>query len=130
MSKYDLLLSPFKLGNLTLKNRIISAPTSLAEMGSGGVYSPENIAYYELRAKGGAALVNVGEAVAHGATGPDHPSMVILDNPTAVPSMYDLVSTILSTAPMPPSSLGTAASAAIPPSCPGSCAACGPLRYL
>ena len=94
MSKYDLLLSPFKLGNLTLKNRIISAPTSLAEMGSGGVYSPENIAYYELRAKGGAALVNVGEAVAHGATGPDHPSMVILDNPTAVPSMYDLVSTI------------------------------------
>ena len=94
MSKYDLLLSPFKLGNLTLKNRIISAPTSLAEMGSGGVFSPENIAYFELRAKGGAALVNVGEAVAHGATGPDHPSMVILDNPTAVPSMYDLVSTI------------------------------------
>ena len=42
MSKYDLLLSPFKLGNLTLKNRIISAPTSLAEMGTGGVFSPEN----------------------------------------------------------------------------------------
>lgn len=94
MSKYDVLFQPFQLGNLTLKNRIISAPTSLAEMGSGGVYSPENIAYYELRAKGGAALVNVGEAVAHGATGPDHPSMVTLDNPSAVPSMYDLVSTI------------------------------------
>ncbi len=94
MSKYDLLLSPLKIGNLTLKNRMISSPTSLAEMGSGGVFSPENIAYYELRAKGGAALVNVGEAVAHGATGPDHPSMVILDNPTAVPSMYDLVAAI------------------------------------
>ena len=94
MSKYDLLLSPFKLGNLTLKNRMVSAPTSLAEMGPGGVFSPENIAYYELRAKGGAAIVNVGEAVAHGATGPDHPSMVTLDNPSAVPSMYDLVSTI------------------------------------
>lgn len=94
MSKYDILFQPMKIGNLTLKNRIISAPTSLAEMGPGGVYSPENIAYYELRAKGGAALVNVGEAVAHGATGPDHPSMVTLDNPSAVPSMYDLVSTI------------------------------------
>ena len=94
MSKYTMLLSPFKLGNLTLKNRMISAPTSLAEMGPGGVFSPENIAYYELRAKGGAAIVNVGEAVAHGATGPDHPSMVTLDNPSAVPSMYDLVSTI------------------------------------
>ena len=94
MANYDLLLSPLKIGNLTLKNRMISAPTSLAEMGPGGVYSPENIAYYELRAKGGAAIVNVGEAVAHGATGPDHPSMVTLDNPSAVPSMYDLVSTI------------------------------------
>ena len=60
MSKYDMLLSPFKLGNLTLKNRMISSPTSLAEMGPGGVFSPENIAYYELRAKGGAAIVNVG----------------------------------------------------------------------
>ena len=48
MSKYDLLLSPFKLGNLTLKNRMVSAPTSLAEMGPGGVFSPENIAYYDL----------------------------------------------------------------------------------
>lgn len=94
MSKYDILFQPLKIGNLTLKNRIISAPTSLAEMGPGGVYSPENMAYYELRAKGGAALVNVGEAVAHGATGPDHPSMVTLDNPSAVPSMYELVSTI------------------------------------
>lgn len=94
MSKYDVLFQPLKIGNLTLKNRIISAPTSLAEMGPGGVYSPENMAYYELRAKGGAALVNVGEAVAHGATGPDHPSMVTLDNPSAVPSMYELVSTI------------------------------------
>lgn len=94
MSKYDVLLSPFKLGPLTLKNRMISAPTSLAEMGSGGIYSPENIAYYELRAKGGAAIVNVGEATAHGATGPCHPSMVILDNPSGVPSMYELASTI------------------------------------
>ncbi len=94
MSKYDILFQPFQLGNLTLKNRIISAPTSLAEMGPGGVYSPENMAYYELRAKGGAALINVGEAVAHGATGPDHPSMVTLDNPSAVPSMFELVSTI------------------------------------
>ena len=94
MSGYQNLLSPLKIGNLTLKNRMVSAPTSLAEMGSGGVFSPENIAYYELRAKGGAAIVNVGEAVAHGATGPDHPSMVILDNPTAVPSMFDLVAAI------------------------------------
>lgn len=92
--KYPLLSSPFKLGNLTLKNRMISAPTSLAELGPGGVFTKENIAYYELRAKGGAAIVNVGEAVAHGATGPDHPSMITLDNPSALPSLYDAVSAI------------------------------------
>ena len=92
--KYPLLSSPFKLGNLTLKNRMISAPTSLAELGPGGTFSRENLAYYELRAKGGAAIVNVGEAVAHGATGPDHPSMITLDNPSAVPSLFDAVSVI------------------------------------
>ena len=94
MSKYDMLLSPMKLGNLTLKNRMISAPTSLAEIGPNNTFSRENIAYFELRAKGGAAIVNVGECVAHGATGIDHPSQVVLDNPNAVPSLYDLVSTI------------------------------------
>ena len=91
---YDFLLSPMKIGNLTLKNRMISSPTSLAEMGSGGVFSPENIAYFELRAKGGAAIVNAGECCVHGATGPDHPSMVTLDNSTALPSLFDLVSAI------------------------------------
>ena len=130
MSKYDLLLSPFKLGNLTLKNRIISAPTSLAEMGSGGVFSPENIAYFELRAKGGAALVNVGEAVAHGATGPDHPSMVILDNPTAVPSMYDLVSTIHKYGAYASIEFGHGGKRCNPAFPARSCAAGGSLRHL
>ena len=87
MSNYNMLLSPFKLGNLTLKNRMISAPTSLAEIGPNNTFSPENIAYYELRAKGGAAIVNVGECVAHGATGIDHPSQVVLDHAHAVPSV-------------------------------------------
>lgn len=94
MSGYNMLLSPFKLGNLTLKNRMISAPTSLAEIGPNNTFSRENIAYYELRAKGGASIVNVGECVAHGATGIDHPSQVVLDKPNAVPSLYDLAAAI------------------------------------
>ena len=94
MNDYKLLLSPFQLGHLTLKNRIVSAPTSLAEIGPNHSFSRENIAYYELRAKGGAALVNVGECIAHGATGIDHPSQVVLDTPDALPSMFDLVETI------------------------------------
>ena len=94
MKSYDMLLSPFQLGPLTLKNRMVSAPTSLAEIGPNHTSSRENIAYYELRAKGGAALVNVGECIAHGATGIDHPSQVVLDTPDALPSLFDLAETI------------------------------------
>ena len=57
MSKYPTLFTPFQLGSLTLKNRIVSSPTSLAEIGPNNSFSPENIAYFELRAKGGAAAV-------------------------------------------------------------------------
>ena len=45
--RYPNLFTPLQVGGLTLKNRMVSAPTSLAEMGPGGVFSPENIAYYE-----------------------------------------------------------------------------------
>ncbi len=91
---YPLLTSPLKLGNLTLKNRMISAPTSLAEVGPNGTFSPENIAYYELRAKGGAAIVNVGECAVNAATGLDHPAQVVLDTPVAVPSLFDLAAAV------------------------------------
>ncbi len=91
---YENLRKPLKIGNLTLKNRMISAPTSLAEMGAGGTFTRENIAYFELRAKGGAAIVNVGECCVHAQTGLDHPSQVLLDVPTAVPSMFEVVHAI------------------------------------
>ena len=94
MAEYKNLCSPLKIGNLTLKNRMVSAPTSLAEVGPNGTFSAENIAYFELRAKGGAAIVNCGECSVHAQTGLDHPSQVILDTPTAVPSLYDTVMAI------------------------------------
>ena len=94
MSKYPTLFTPFQLGSLTLKNRIVSAPTSLAEIGPNNSFSPENIAYYELRAKGGAALVNCGECVVHGPTGMDHPRQVVLNTDDALPSLYELTATI------------------------------------
>ena len=94
MSAYELLNSPFRVGNLTLKNRMISAPTSLATLGPGDTFSKENIAYFERKAKGGAAVVNVGDCIAHGRTGIDHPSIVVLDNPGAVPSLYELTTAV------------------------------------
>lgn len=64
--RYPHLCSPLKVGPLTLRNRMASAPTSLATLGPGGHPSLENIAYYELRAKGGACIVTMGDVIVHG----------------------------------------------------------------
>ena len=94
MLKYPKLFSPYKYGRLTLKNRIISAPTSLAEIGPNGTLSPENIAYYAMRARGGCSLVYVGECVCHSATGLSHPQQVALDSVACLPSLKDCADAI------------------------------------
>ncbi len=93
MKSYPILTSPYQLGPLLLKNRIVSPPTSLAEVGPGNTFSKDNIAYYEMRAKGGAAIVNAGECIVH-PNGVDHPSQIVLNNPAPIPSMYDLTEAI------------------------------------
>ncbi|QOX64172.1 FAD-dependent oxidoreductase [Anoxybacterium hadale] len=81
---YPNLLKPIKIGNLTLKNRIFSAPTSLNWGAVDGNLTPETIAYYELKAKGGAAVVTMGESIVHTATGKSHDRQIELDNPTSL----------------------------------------------
>ena len=50
---YPELFRPLKVGGVTLKNRLISAPTSLAQLGPDENLDESNIAYYELKAMGG-----------------------------------------------------------------------------
>ena len=71
--KFPTLFSPLKVGNLTLKNRIISAPMTFPILTSDGCLTPEAIAFYELRAKGGVAVVTVSELIVHSATGKYYP---------------------------------------------------------
>ena len=78
--KFPTLFSPLKVGNLTLKNRIIS-------LTSDGCLTPEANAFYELRAKGGAAVVTVSELIVHGATGKYYPVQVLMDAPDAKDSL-------------------------------------------
>lgn len=77
---YEPLLAPLKVGPLTFKNRMVSSPTSLPELGENGKLTPQNIAYYELRAKGGCACVTVGESIVEIATGRSHPKQIPLDD--------------------------------------------------
>ncbi len=81
--KYPMLFSPIKIGGITLKNRIIAAPMTYPILTSDGCLTPEAAAFYELRAKGGAAAVMVSEVIVHSATGKYYPVQVLLDAPNA-----------------------------------------------
>ena len=54
---YPHLMSPLRIGNIRLKNRIIAAPTSPAMISAEGHMTPAMIAYLAEKAKGGAAVV-------------------------------------------------------------------------
>ncbi len=82
---YEHLLKPLKIGGITVKNRMFSSPTSLAELGPEEHYSKENIEYYKLRALGGAAVVPVGDVIVDLDTGRSHPQQVGINDPSAAP---------------------------------------------
>ena len=84
--KFPNLFSPLKVGNVTLKNRVISAPMTFPALTSDGCLTPEAIAFYELRAKGGAAVVTVSELIVQ-ASGRYYPVQVLIDAPNAKDSL-------------------------------------------
>jgi 2,4-dienoyl-CoA reductase-like NADH-dependent reductase (Old Yellow Enzyme family)/thioredoxin reductase len=70
--KYPSLCSPIEIGNVTLRNRIISAPMAFPDITAAGHVTKEAAAFYELRAKGGAAAVTLSECIVHIKTGMSH----------------------------------------------------------
>lgn len=65
---YPHLCEPLKVGRLTLRNRMFSAPMGATDITAEGTPGPRTQGFYELRAKGGAAVVTVSELVVHPAT--------------------------------------------------------------
>ena len=54
------VLQPYRIGNVLLKNRIVSAPTTMHSMSNGELYPSEDaIAYFESRARAGVGMVTV-----------------------------------------------------------------------
>ncbi len=92
--KHPLLFSPLKIGPLTLKNRIEAAPISLAELSPESYLTRENIAAFRLKAKGGAAVVTVGESIVHTPTGKSHPKQIPLDDPGVIASLTECADAI------------------------------------
>ncbi len=93
-NKYPSLCSPLRVGPLMFKNRIEAAPTSLAELSPQGYLTRDNIAYYKLKAKGGAAVVTIGESIVHTPTGKSHPKQIPLDDKGVIPSLVETADAI------------------------------------
>jgi 2,4-dienoyl-CoA reductase-like NADH-dependent reductase (Old Yellow Enzyme family)/thioredoxin reductase len=70
--KYPNLCSPLQVGNITLRNRMVSAPMAFPDITAEGHVTKEAAAFYELRAKGGAAAVTLSECIVHIKTGMSH----------------------------------------------------------
>ena len=71
-SKYPILTSPIKIGNVTFRNRMFGAPVGATDITADCVPGPRTVSFYELRAKGGAANVTVSELVVHPETDGSH----------------------------------------------------------
>lgn len=70
--KYPHLSSPITLGNVTFRNRMFAAPIGSTDIDKDCVPGERTRAFYELRAKGGAAAVTMSELVVHPETDGSH----------------------------------------------------------
>ena len=86
--QYPHLFSPIKVGPLTLKNRIEAAPVNISNLSMSGYPTAENIAIFEGKAKGGAAIVHMGECRIDLKTGISHKLCIALDDPEVLPYLH------------------------------------------
>ncbi len=92
--KYPHLFAPIQLGNVTFRNRIFAAPTSIHELTYDHKATEAINVYFERKAMGGAASVAVGEMIVdsvHGMGGVHH---LLLDNDNGKSALYALSNSI------------------------------------
>ncbi len=70
--KYPHLSSPITIGRTTFRNRMFGAPMGGTDITNDGCIGPKSAAFYELRARGGAANVTVSECMVHPETDGSH----------------------------------------------------------
>jgi len=80
------LFEPIQIGSLTLRNRMTSSPTSQADVHHDGTLGKHNIAYYARKAKGGAAVVTVGDAIID-PSGQNHPVQQMIHTDSCMPTL-------------------------------------------
>jgi 2,4-dienoyl-CoA reductase-like NADH-dependent reductase (Old Yellow Enzyme family)/thioredoxin reductase len=91
--KYSHLFEPIVLGDQVFRNRIFASPTGHQDLTLEGFTTPASWAYYERKARGGAASVTVGECVvSEAAKGADW--HIVMDNRLAYHSLRSLTDAV------------------------------------
>ncbi|MBN1367625.1 MAG: FAD-dependent oxidoreductase [Dehalococcoidales bacterium] len=90
-NKFEKLLSPIKVGQLTLKNRLVRSTHEARFPTSGGHITQQYIDYYEVRAKGGFGLVNVEAACVDPPRGAHGLDCIRIDDDKYLPGWRELV---------------------------------------
>ena len=84
--KYPHLCSPITLGNVTFRNRMFAAPVGGTDITADCCVGPRTPAFYELKARGGAAAVTASELVVHPQTDASHMFHLNLTTPGSLSS--------------------------------------------
>jgi 2,4-dienoyl-CoA reductase-like NADH-dependent reductase (Old Yellow Enzyme family)/thioredoxin reductase len=91
---YPNLFKPIQIGDTLFRNRIFSAPTGHPDVTLDGTFTEDVIAYFERKAKGGAAAVTLGEEIVDSRYGKRHPFQISLDDPNIQHSFTRLADSV------------------------------------
>ena len=94
IKKYPNLFSTIELGPYTVKNRIEAAPIAVSDLTPDGYLTNEHAAFYGARAKGGAAIVTIGESLVDSKRGKVHGKMIPLDDSELMSSLVKTIRAI------------------------------------
>jgi 2,4-dienoyl-CoA reductase-like NADH-dependent reductase (Old Yellow Enzyme family)/thioredoxin reductase len=93
MTRFKNLFSPFQIGNLELKNRIVMPPMATNFAGEDGSVNDRHIAYYVKRAKGGVGYITF-EHTGVLRQGRAFPNMALIDSDQHIPPFKKLVEAV------------------------------------
>ena len=93
MNRFRTLFSPFRIGNLELKNRIVMPPMATHFAGEDGSVNDRHIAYYVKRIKGGVGYITF-EHTGVLKQGRAFPNMALIDSDQQIPPFKELVEAI------------------------------------
>ncbi|MBP1713217.1 MAG: NemA3 [Deltaproteobacteria bacterium] len=93
MPFYQKLFTPWRIGKLELKNRIVMPPMATNFADPEGNVNERHIAYYRRRAGGGVGLI-IFEHTGIGKQGKAFPNMALIDSDGKIPSFQKLIQAI------------------------------------